>query len=132
MRFYDVAIASLAIGAPVKWTDNILSHHDVAEVVAEKRGVARRIPHRALIRLALIRELQQETGLGAREAVRLSLSLLSNSPHAIPAGPHVSLALDLAALERTVAARLHVALESAPVPRRGRPRVRGPHQGNTT
>ena len=30
MRSYDIAIASLTIDAPAKWTDNLLSQHAVS------------------------------------------------------------------------------------------------------
>ena len=43
MRSYDVAVASLAIDATSKWTDNILSQHAVLGVISARRGVARRI-----------------------------------------------------------------------------------------
>lgn len=124
MRHYDVVIASLAIGAPPKWTDNLLSHHDIGDVITKKRGVARRIPHRALLRLALIRELQRDVGLGAREAVALSDVLLQAGAAEVRVGQSLAIRLDLGALERTVTARLQLALESAPAPRRGRPRAR--------
>lgn len=132
MRFYTVAIVSLAIDAPVKWTDNILSHHEIAEVVAEKRGIARRIPHRALLRLALIRQLQQEVGVGAREAVTISATLLGAGAREVRVGSSVSLRLDVPSLEQLVAVRLQAALESAPAPRRGRPRGRATPPGDAT
>ena len=57
MRSYSVAVAALAIGAPRKWTDNVLSQHQLPEIVSVRQGVARRIPYHTLIQLALIREL---------------------------------------------------------------------------
>lgn len=121
MRFYDVAIASLAIDAPQKWTDNILSQHDVPDVVLERRGVARRIPHAALIRLALVRELHARLGLSVREALDISSTLLAPATGGVHQRGHVRVSCDLAALERALTDRLRNALESAPSPRRGRP-----------
>ena len=63
MRSYSVAISSLAIGSPHKWLDNLLSHFPLPDVGSERRGIARRVPHSALVRLALTRELHLELGM---------------------------------------------------------------------
>ena len=126
MRFYDVAMTSLAIDAPIKWTDNLLSQHDVADVVAARRGVARRVPHSALVHLALTRVLHADVGLSVRDALELARRLLTGGAPGAPAvqyGP-VRIGCDRAALERSLERRLRDALESAPSPRRGRPRTR--------
>lgn len=129
MRTYDVAVASLAIGAPAKWTDNLLSQHRIPDVVLEHRGVARRIPHQALLRLALIRELHTMLLIGVRDAVRMAAQLWTeqgeNGEPGLTLGA-LRLSLDRAALTRTVEQRLRDALESAPAPRRGRPPRRRP------
>jgi hypothetical protein len=128
VRFYDVAITSLAIDAPLKWTDNVLSQHSVMDVVSARRGVARRVPHSALVHLALTRELHVELGLGVRDALGLARQLLTpagvSGPSEVRRG-HLRLACDRSALERTLEGRLREALETAPSPRRGRPRARG-------
>src|SRR3982750_1848348 len=72
LRLYDVAIAALAINAPRKWVDNLLSHHDVPDVVIARRGIARRIPHSALLHLALARDLHVELGMSVRDALPLA------------------------------------------------------------
>ena len=126
MRLYDVAVTSLAIGAPIKWTDNVLSQHTVKDVVAARRGVARRVPHAALMQLALTRELHVEVGLGVRDALELAGLLLSGDRDRageVRRGA-VRILCDRAALERSLEHRLREALESAPSPRRGRPRTR--------
>jgi hypothetical protein len=128
VRFYDVAMTSLAIDAPLKWTDNVLSQHDVTDVVADRRGVARRLPHSALVHLALTRELHVSVGLSVRDALELALELLTQNDAAsgvfeVRRG-HLRISCDRSALERTLERRLREALESAPSPRRGRPRGR--------
>lgn len=124
MRGYDIRIAGLAIRAPAKWIDNLLSQHDVVEVPRARRGVARTISHTALVHLALTRELHVSLGLGVREALQLSQKLLANSKEAgVPTG-HLRISVDRATLERTLDSRLREVLESAPSPRRGRPRRR--------
>jgi hypothetical protein len=126
MRSYDVAVASLAIDAPLKWTDNVLSQHAVAGVTPARRGVARRIPHATLLHLALTRELHTGMGLGVRDALALARELLSADGTAgVHRGP-VHLGLDRGQLDNAIQRRLRDALESAPSPRRGRPPRRGP------
>ena len=124
MRSYSVAVSSLAIGAPHKWLDNLLSHFPLPDVGSERRGIARRIPHSALLRLALTRELHLELGLGVRDALALAGELLASSEGAVSRGGHLRVTCDRRALEQSVANRLRDALESAPAPRRGRPPVR--------
>ena len=121
MRSYSVAISSLAIGSPHKWLDNLLSHFPLPDVGSERRGIARRVPHSALVRLALTRELHLELGMGVRDALALAGDLLSSSEGAVSRGGHLRVTCDRRALEQSVDARLRDALESAPAPRRGRP-----------
>ena len=121
MRLYSVAIASLVIDAPLKWLDNLLSHHNIPTVRAERRGVARRIPHTALIQLALARELHTTLNLAVRDALALAAELLADEKDAVHVSGHLRVSFDRAALEREVAERLRAALESAPTPRRGPP-----------
>lgn len=121
MRTYDVAVASLAIGAPTKWTDNVLSQQLVPGIVTERRGVARKIPHAALLVLALARELHADAGLSVRDAIAMAPRLLESGGDGVLASGHLRVSLDREAFERDLTARLRHALESAPVPRRGRP-----------
>lgn len=125
MRLYDVAVASLAIDAPPKWTDNVLSQHEIVGVAVARRGVARRIPHATLRHLALTRELHTTMGLGVRDALALAGELLSAGATGVRRGP-VHLGLDRRRLDEAIQRRLRDALESAPSPRRGRPPRRGP------
>jgi hypothetical protein len=121
MRQYTVAIASLAIPAPRKWTDNILSHHDIPGVIGERRGVARRISPLALLHLTLAREVHLNLGASVHDAVAIARSLLDDQGHAVLECGHLRVILDRSALEQALATRLRDALESAPSPRRGRP-----------
>ena len=121
MRSYDVAIASLAVDAPLKWTDNLLSQHRLPDVVSERRGVARRISYSGLVRLALIRQLHVELALGVGDAVRVADQLLDSGGTGVHESGHLRLTVDRPALERALDLRLAEVLESAPAPRRGRP-----------
>jgi hypothetical protein len=128
MRGYDVAITSLAIEAPIKWTDNVLSQHVVPGVTAAQRGVPRRISRTALLHLTLVRELHVQLGLGVRDALALAIEILAEGADRPIARGSLRLHCDRAALERTLDVRLRDALESAPRPRRGRPARSRPTQ----
>lgn len=122
MRWYDVTMASLAIGAPIRWTDNVLTQHQLPDIVSVNRGVTRLIPHSTLVRLCLIRELCSGLGIGVRGAVRFAADLLDGERTGVLRRGHLTIAVDRDSLERSLDAKLRDALESAPRPRRGRPR----------
>ena len=121
MRLYSVVVASLAIGAPGKWVDNLIAHHDLPDVRSRARGVARGISWAGLVRIALIRELHLALGCGVREAVALSDRLLRASTGQVTVGHWSMLGFERRGLEEDLPRRLAEALESAPRPRRGRP-----------
>lgn len=121
MRLYSVAVASLAVDAPVKWTDNLIAHHAIPDVRSRKRGISRGVSWAGVVRIALIRELHLALGCGVREAVTLSGQLLGASDGVVTAGRWTTLGFDRRALEDHLQRRLTDALESAPRPRRGRP-----------
>ena len=121
MRLYSVVVASLAIGAPGKWVDNLIAHHDLPDVRSRARGVARGISWAGLVRIALIRELHVALGCGVREAVALSDQLLRATTGQVTVGQWSMLGFERRGLEEDLQRRLAEALESAPRPRRGRP-----------
>jgi len=124
VRSYSVGVAALAINAPIKWLDNLLSQHDVPDIGTERRGVARHIPHSALLQLALARELHLDLGMSVREALALAADLLATDGGTVSRGGHLRVTCDRPTLERSVSERLRDALEFAPAPRRGRPASR--------
>ena len=121
MRSYTVAIASLAILAPTRWTDNILSQFEIPDVISERRGVARKLPHSAVVRLAIVRQLHMEMGIGVREALHLTMELLRPGADGVFETGQLRLGVDRAGVERMVNERLGHALESTPIRPRGRP-----------
>jgi hypothetical protein len=131
MRLYSVAVASLAIDAPLKWTDNLIAHHDIPDVRSRTRGVARGVSWAGLVRIALVRDLHVAVGCGVREAVTLSDALLQSPTGNLKAGRWATLAFDRRALEQDLQRRLAEALESAPRPRRGRPARRAVSDGDS-
>ena len=121
MRSYTVAVASLAIDAPDRWTDNILSQFVIPDVVSVRRGVARKITHAAVVRLAVVRQLQTLLGIGTGDALRLTAEMLYSEPVGVFESGHLTLSVNWTEVERAVNARLANALESHPMRRRGRP-----------
>ena len=120
-RLYNVAVASLAIRAPIKWTDNLLSQHPIPDVHRIARGVARGISWSALVRIALVRELHVRLGCAIQQSVSLATELLASPDSSISPDGSIILAFDRQAFEQALQSRLAEALEVAPRPRRGRP-----------
>ena len=126
-RTYSVRITSLAIGVPVKWLDNLLSHHEVPGVEGGRQGVERRISHEGLIAIEIVRLLTRELGVPVLNAVAISTSALATRSgleltHRTAGGVAISLALG--EIEERLRGGLMDALESAAEIRRGRPRSR--------
>jgi hypothetical protein len=119
-RAYTVATAALALDVPSKWVDNILSHHTVRGVEQQRQGVSRKLGIDGLLVLALTTFLIQELGAPAPKAIGIAEALLGNKGrYQSPGG--LSLSLDLSAFQIGLLERLENAVETAPVPRRGRP-----------
>lgn len=121
MRLYSVAVASVAIDAPQKWTDNLIAHHELPGIQSRARGVARGISWPALVHAALVRELHTRIGCSVRDAVGFAAALLASPIDLIEAGRYVAVTFQREPFERRLYQRLTEALESAPRPRRGRP-----------
>lgn len=119
-RAYTVATAALAIGMPIKWVDNILSHNKLTGIRQERQGVARRLSVEGLLVLALTALLIQELGLSTAKAI-IAAEGIVNSGGRYSATQGVSIELDLAAFQSGLLEHLEHAVEIAPVPRRGRP-----------
>jgi hypothetical protein len=119
-RAYTIATAALALGMPIKWLDNVLSHNRVAGVAQERQGISRRLTVEGLLALALTVVLVQELGLPTPKAIAVALDLSKNEGrYFTPQG--LSFAIDLPSFRAQLLERLENAVEVAPVPRRGRP-----------
>jgi hypothetical protein len=119
-RAYTVATAALAIGVPIKWVDNILSHNKLIGIRQERQGVARRLSVDGLLVLALTALLIRELGLSTAKAIIAAEGIL-NSGGRYSAAQGVSIELDLATFRAGLLEQLEHAVEVAPIPRRGRP-----------
>jgi len=119
-RAYTIATAGLALGIPVKWLDNTLSHHQIRGIHQEHQGVARRLTIEGLLTLAIASLLINELGVTLASALELAQGIsMSDGIHTSPAG--VRIQLDLEALKVRLLEQLANAVEIAPSPKRGRP-----------
>ena len=119
-RAYTVATAALALGMPVKWVDNILSHHKIRGIRQERQGIARRLSVEGLLTLALAAFLIHELGLSTQRAITLADEIIkSEGRYSGKQGLIVE--IDLPAFRAGLLELLEAAVEMAPVPRRGRP-----------
>ena len=139
-RVYDIAVAALAIGVERKWLDNLTAQHSIPGTEHVARGVARRLAMRTLMTAAIVRDLNRGLGVPVARGVEIAAKLLaateSEEPVGEPsAGPRqrggapasveisdsVSLAVDVATIERALERGLVTAMETAIPRRRGRP-----------
>jgi hypothetical protein len=119
-RAYTIATAALALDTPIKWLDNVLSHHRVLGVVQERQGVARKLTVDGLVVLALIVTLVQELALPTQSAIKIAEEIAQNAGRfRSPQG--LNIAVDLLAFRTALLSRLERAVEIAPAPKRGRP-----------
>ena len=119
-RAYTVATAALALRMPVKWVDNILSHHKIRGIRQERQGVARRLSVEGLLTLALAAFLIHELGLSTRRAIALADEII-NGEGRYSGRQGLTVEIDVAVFQASLLEHLEAAVEMAPAPRRGRP-----------
>lgn len=119
MRAYTVSIVATAIGVDRRWVDNVLSLHQIDGVQRQRQGVSRAVAPTAVLTIAIALELTKVLGAPMAVALELANSVIATGEHS-PA-PGVNLRIDVAAIERRLAARLADAVETHPPKRRGRP-----------
>ena len=71
-RAYTIATAALALEVPLKWLDNLLSHHKVAGVQQERQGIARRLTIDGLLVLGVIIRINKELGIPLARAIEMA------------------------------------------------------------
>lgn len=123
MPAYTVAATAVTLEMPVKWVDNILSHHRISGVSQGRQGVSRRLAPQAVLTLDIALRISSTLRTPISRALALSESLVSNSaqPALLDLGKGISLSIDIGQIRRDLLARLAHAVEIAPSPRRGRP-----------
>jgi hypothetical protein len=121
-RAYTIATAALALGVPAKWLDNVLSHNRVLGVRQDKQGVARHLSFDGLVVLGLTILLISDLGLSTAKAIAVAEALVKNNGrHTARQG--LSVQLDLVSFQASLVEQLEIAIEMAPIPRRGRPPI---------
>lgn len=139
MASYSTITAAIALGIDRKRLENLLLRCRIPGTSRGRQGHARRLSRTSLLALAALVRLQDELGIPASHAAELLAGgLLSagsrasrdqadagarvepGAPGALRRGPF-TLAVDVAALDRELAAALAEAIEVSPRPRRGRP-----------
>ncbi|HMG00513.1 MAG TPA: hypothetical protein VK560_04635 [Gemmatimonadaceae bacterium] len=105
---------------PVKWVDNILSHHKISGIRQERQGIARRLSVEGLLTLALAAFLIHELGLSTRRAITLADEIIKSEGR-YSGRQGLTVEIDLPAFQAGLLEQLEAAVEMAPVPRRGRP-----------
>jgi hypothetical protein len=123
-RGFSTSTVAHAIGAPVKWLDNVLTHHDVAGAEGRRQGVPRRITPDAVMVLLVARRLSEELGANAELALRAARVSVAEGSVRIEKG--VTLVVDSALLGERLSGHLLDAVEAAPPRKRGRPSGRQP------
>jgi hypothetical protein len=106
----------------LKWVDNLLSHHTVEGVSQERQGVARRISFEGAFRLWVIQRLAEGLRMPLDIAVEASRALANGGSWTV--GQGIELRMDRIAALADLNSRLDRAVESAPLPRRGRPPIK--------
>lgn len=145
MASYSTITAAIALGVERKRLENLLLRCRIPGTSRGRQGRARRLSTGSLLAIAMIVRLQDELGIQAPKAAQLLADGLllaaagSRNPHrhrvdspvqpgdspagatsTVRRGPF-SLTVDVAQLERELAAALGEAMEVSPRPRRGRP-----------
>jgi hypothetical protein len=119
-RAYTIATAALALGLPIKWVDNVLSHHKIGGIRQERQGIARRLSIEGLLTLALTALLIHELRVPTSRAITIAEGIIeANGRHVCADG--LTVEIDLPTFQASLLKRLENAVEVAPVPRRGRP-----------
>jgi hypothetical protein len=49
MRAYTVATVAVTLHVPLKWVDNVITHHHLSGVTRARQGIPRRLTQRAVV-----------------------------------------------------------------------------------
>lgn len=118
-RGYTVATVALALHSPTKWVDNVLSHHQIDGVTQARQGIARRVSFDGALHLSVLHALSSELRIPLELATEAARQLVRAGKWSTGAG--LTLTLDRENALKDLHLRLGSAVETAPVPQRGRP-----------
>ena len=117
---YSVRVVALALDVPVKWIDNVLSHHELRGVSRTTHGVPRQLDDVALLSLALCRLLAVTTGMPIANAASLARAVVESGGR-VTVAPGIAFEVALDEMRRRLHARAIDAAEAVSHVRRGRP-----------
>lgn len=120
-RAYTVATVALALQVSPKWVDNILSHHSVHGVTGGRQGIARQVTVEGLLHLKLTQLIIHDLGVATAAALALATRVIQTGGR-YSSGSGIVVQADLPVIRARILDSLTQAVESAPHPRRGRPR----------
>lgn len=121
MRGYTVRAVAVTLGVPVKWVDNVLSHHRISGVSAGRQGVTRRLSIQAVLILEIAIRLINAFRLPLPKALELAARFVGTRSDKLTLADQISLLANVNVIEEQVTDSLAHAVEIAPSPRRGRP-----------
>jgi hypothetical protein len=119
-RAYTVGTVALALAIPIKWIDNVLSHHALPGVFQQRQGVSRKVSLEGVLQLALAIDLIQDLQVPTPDSLHLA-ALLTEAGGNYRTKAGISIEVDLPRIRVHLETRLAEAVEVAPIPRRGRP-----------
>ena len=119
-RSYDPRTAALALGVPLKWIDNTLSHHNIRGVNRAWRGIERQLTFEAVTLLFLARLLCSELGVPLATAIGLGRRLMDSADQQIGSPAGVMLGVDVARVAHDLQLRLSEISETTARMKRGR------------
>src|SRR5688500_96476 len=104
-RAYTVGTVALALNAPTKWVDNVLSHYQVSGVLQKRQGIPRKVSLEGVLHLSLALLLTDELGIPTATALRLARTVSEGSgEHRTDSG--ITIALDLSSIRAGLERRL--------------------------
>ena len=123
MPAYTVAATAVTLGMPLKWVDNVLSHHRIPGVSRARQGISRRLAPQAILTLDVALRISRALGIPTSRALDLSARLLRQPADTVTveAGQGISISIAVKEVRDDLLERLAHAVEVAPSPRRGRP-----------
>jgi hypothetical protein len=103
----------------------LLSHFGISGVTRARQGVAREVSHQGLVRIEVIRALNDELGIPIARAVQIAESIGStdvdvSTAYTLPSGFRLS--MPVAEIERRLREQLVDAIDTVAHVRRGRPK----------
>jgi hypothetical protein len=126
-RSYSARLVALTLDCPIKWVDNLLSHHVIPGVSRSRQGVQRRVTDEGLLAIELTRMLTSELGVPISKATAIARATLQNrsaSRLRFVTESGIDIVFPIEAIEVRLRQRIVQAIESvASIPRGRPPRV---------